>query len=276
MAEADEPAGSCPTCFSRDPRDPLLCDVCRSRLRSWLGDIPGLVVELRERAAELAEPIDHRPYIATVVERDEDTKKVVRSWRELTMRPADPVAYHLTSGTSSSPSRGGPVSGSKEQQLPIRVDPLDLAAAARGLSARAELDVDAIGHVAVASTLDFWVQDWRDARGGLEGRPSPFVPALSSWLLRRVDDAMDTHSAIDEFFHDIRSAHGALRGQLGLVDVPDYKRGVPCPKCETLSLFRDNGSDWIECGYCRKLLKLTEYDAYVAALAAQARREKAA
>jgi Zn ribbon nucleic-acid-binding protein len=165
------------------------------------------------------------------------------------------------------------VSGSKEPRLPIDVDEVDLTAPARNAWL---LGDDQVGHTSVAGTLDFWARDWREARGGLERLPDPFVPALASWLLRRVDDAMGVHLAIDEFFHDVRRTHGALRGQLGLVDVPDYKRGVPCPKCETLALYRANGSEWVECGACGSMLTTDEYDTYVAALAAQMRQERAA
>jgi hypothetical protein len=270
----EEPTGSCPTCSRRDPHEPLICRVCRSKLRTWLGDLPALFEELEERTKELAEPLDHRPYVATMVEMAEGSKKrVVRSWQVLTMRAADQVAYLLPAGATSSPSHTGPVSGSKEPRLPIDVDGVDLTAPARNAWL---LGDDQVGHSSVASTLDFWARDWREARGGLERLPEPYVPALSSWLLRRVDDAMDAHPAIDEFFHDVRRTHGALRGQLGLVDVPDYKRGVACSKCGTLALYRENGSEWVECGVCGAMLNEGEYVAYVAALAAQVRQEKAA
>lgn len=223
----DEPTGSCPTCFRRDPRTPLICDVDRSKLRSWLGDIPDLFTELQAQQ------------------------------------------YDGINGVRA----GGRVSGSKERQLPIRVDPLDLAAPARFVWLDGE---DQIGYVSVASTLDFWVRDWREARGGREGLPAPYVPALASWLLRRVDDAMDDHPAIDEAWNDVRRIHGALRAQIGLIDVPDYKRGTPCPKCHTLSLVRDNGSDYIDCRACGTLLTPEQYTEHVAALAAQMKREKAA
>lgn len=42
----DQPTGSCPTCQRRDARTPQLCDVCRSRLRSFLADVPDLYSQL--------------------------------------------------------------------------------------------------------------------------------------------------------------------------------------------------------------------------------------
>lgn len=226
----------------------------------------------------MSEPLDHRPYVATVVETAPGTKKrVTRAWQVLTMRAADQVSYLLPAGGTSSPSRTGPVSGSKEPRLPIDVDEVDLLGPPRPLMPERDFRTeDEAGHDAVASVLDFWARDWREARGGLERLPEPFVPALAAWLLRRVDDAMDAHPAIDEFFHDVRRLRGALRSQLGQVDIPEYKNGVPCPKCNTLALYRDNGSTWVECGSCAVMLKDTEYEAHVAALAAQVRQEKAA
>jgi hypothetical protein len=265
VTDEEERTGSCPTCARRDPHTPLLCDVCRSRLRSWLGDLPALFEELEERTKELAEPLDHRPYVATMVEMAEGSKKrVVRSWQVLTMRAADQVAYLLPAGGTSSPSATGPVSGSKEPRLPIDVDEVDLLGPPRPLMPeRAHRGPDEDGHDSIASTLDFWVEDWREARGGREGRPAPHVPALAAWLLRRVDDAMDSHFAIDEFFDQIRQIHGVLRGQLGQFDVPDYKRGIPCPRCSMLTLVHHNGSQYVECGSCPAVLSFSEFEEHV-------------
>lgn len=286
---ADQPTpGSCPTCYRRDPRTPLLCDVCRSRLRSWLGDIPDLFEELQRRTDELAEPIDHRPYVATVVNKVEgsDGKKVKVTSHVLTRRAADQVAYLLPAGGSSSPSRTGPVSGSPEPRLPIDLDEVDLTAPARTSTsatvplAYAEQDEDQVGYLSVATTLDSWAADWADLRGErLRTQLHPDqVGFLSHWLRLRLDDACNEHLAIDEFFEDIRLIHGALSAQLGLFDIPDYKRGVSCPRCNALALVRENGSDFIECCTvnCRTLLTPAQYDEHVKALAAKIKGEKAA
>lgn len=276
----DEPTGSCPTCTRRDPRNPILCDVCRSKLRSWLGDIPDLFEELERRTDELAEPLEHRPYVATVVEkveRPDGTKVKVVSY-VLTKRAADQVAYVMPSGASSSPSRGGPVSGSRESRLPIDTDAVDLTAPARA-GGRAVLAEDATGYTSVASTLDFWVEDWRTSRGAGERRPPPTVDYLTEWLLNRLDDAMDHSAPIDEFFHDVRRVRGALKAHLGQVEIPDYKRGIPCRRCLALTLVHHDGSDRIECASCPALLSFIEYDAHVRSLSAeheQARRVKVA
>lgn len=223
----DQPSGSCPTCRRRDPRNPQLCDVDRSKFRTWLGDLPHLAEEL------------------------------------------EAVRYDGINGQSA----GGRVSGSKERQLPIRVDPLDLAAPARNVWLLGE---DQVGHISVASILDFWARDWREARGGRERLPDPYVPALAAWLLRRADDAMDSHPAIAEMWDDVRRLHGVLRVQLGLHPPrPVYLDGVPCRRCGAGTLWRMPESEYAsECAVpeCRDLLTDEEYDAWTRERAAPLKR----
>ncbi len=272
----DQPSGSCPTCGRRDPRVPQICDVDRSRLRSWLFDIPSLAAELEERIEERSEPSDVRLAV-TVTEWDAEAKRAVRVPAPIG-RPADPAAYYLPSGASSSASRGGPVTGSKERQLPIATDAVDLTGPARVVGA-AVLDEDAVGYESVATVLDRWVEDWRVYRGAGERRPSSTVPELTEWLLARLEDACDEAPAIVEFFDAIRRLRGALQAQLGLIEVPDYKHGIPCKRCKALTLVQQPGSDRIECSSCFSLLSFLEYDEHVRSLSAeqvQARRLKVA
>lgn len=276
MTDDDQPSGSCPTCRRRDPRVEQLCDVCRSRLRASLFDIPALYAELEERIEERSVPSDVRVAL-TVTEWDAEAKRAVRVPATVA-RPSDPAAYWTPSGASSSASRGGPVSGSKEKRLPIDTDAVDLTGPVRSAGV-AVLDEDAVGYESVASVLDFWVEDWRADRGAGERRPSATVPELARWLLDRLDDACDSAPAIGEFFEAIRLLRGALRRELKLVDVPDYKRGIPCGHCGALTLVHHDGSDRIECASCPALLSFIEYDAHVRALSAvqvQLRRSKVA
>lgn len=209
----EEPTGNCPCCARRDPRTPMVCDVDRSKLRSWLREIPDL-------------------YEQMVGERFES----VMAGRGL----------------------GGPVSGSREKPLPIRIDPHDLSAPARVSRLLGE---DQIGYESIASELDFWVQDLREWRGRGEGRPDPDVRLLAEWLEKRIEEACDDHPAVDEMFQAVGRIRSTLRSQLGLIETPDYKEGVPCPYCDRLTLVRENGSDWIECQAqgCGKLLSPEEF-----------------
>lgn len=262
----DEPTGSCPTCARRDPGEAQqICDVCRSKLRSWLTELPDLHAEI---LAQHATPADTRPYrMRVATERDDKGRPTAWSEPFDSPWPADPVANLLPAGPlGGGNTRGGPVSGSKEPRLPIRVDPVDLTGPARHVWLLGE---DQIGYESVASTLDFWARDWREARGGRERLPEPTVPQLTTWLERRLDDAMDDHPAIDEFFTAIARTRGALRRHLGLIDIPDHKHGIPCPKCGALTLVHHNGSAFVECGSCPYKLTADEYDTHVRSTAAE-------
>ncbi|HEX2551122.1 MAG TPA: hypothetical protein VHK64_05975 [Nocardioidaceae bacterium] len=214
----EEPSGSCVTCARRDPHRGLVCNADRSKLRSWLREIPDLFDDL--------------------VAQDEP----------------DPLAAGPVKGQSA----GGPVSGSKERKLPIDEDAIDLSGPVRGVRLLGE---DQIGYSSVASELDFWVEDWREARGRGEGRPDPTVRALATWLEVRAEDACDAHPAVDEMFEAVRKLRSALRGVLKLIEpLPEYRPDVPCPGCSRLTLYKANGSDRYECDSCPRLLTPEEFD----------------
>lgn len=266
----DRPRGSCviPGC-PRDPyrrddgRVPLVCGPDVSRMRTWLREVPQLVDELVARDAP-EEPTVHadvRPLLAGW----HPPLVLVLEW--LTVASALPAAAVGVAG------RGGRVSGTSEPRLPIATDAVDLLGPAR--STRRLRSEDDIGFVSVASTLDFWVQDLRDHRGRGEGLPDPAVTVLAGWLADRIDEAVADWYPVDEFFDQLRRVHGALRGQLGLVDVPERKE-APCPRCEMLTLLHRGGSDWVECGSCGGLLTFEEYDEHVRQLAADHRKGRAA
>lgn len=262
----DQPSGSCPTCRRRNPRVEQLCDVCRSRLRAWLFDIPDLYHQLSEGEPSVREYRGAR----LIVDDDNVVLGEVPHF--------DHVSNVLPAGGAPAGFRLGPISGSKERRLPINEDAADLTGPVRSAGV-AVLDEDAVGYASVASVLDFWVTDWRALRGAGERRPSATVPELARWLLDRLDDACDNAPSIGEFFEAVRRLRGALQGQLGQIEIPDYKRGVSCPRCAALTLVHHSGSDRIECGSCPALLSFIEYDAHVRSLSAeheQARRVKVA
>lgn len=261
----EESSGSCVICQRRDPRYPQVCDSDRSWLASALREIPSL-------AAELSEPVtvqrDLRPKVIT-----EEDKPVVTRW------PADPVAHHLRADPVPGARAGGRVSGSKEPPSPTPVTPLDLTAPERVPVTRTvykEQPSDQVGELSVATVLDGWVRDWRITRDRGEGLPEPEVPTLAGWLLNRLDWACDDNPAVDEFAADISHLRAILRSVLGLREVPDYKVGVPCRRCDSLTLFRVNGSDWIECGQCPDLMSPEEYERWVGLVAAAVKGKKKA
>lgn len=267
----EERSGDCVVCALRDAYSPQVCDADRSKLRTRIREIPDLYEEM---TAPPEVHRDLRPFRMTVVERDTDGIAVALH-RFDSPWPADPIAHHTTAAPVSGQAKGGRVTGSTERRLPVRVDPLDLAAPVRSGEVHDEYG-DQTGRLSVATVLDQWVRDWRDHRGKGEGLPDPTVPALASWLVLRCDEACDDHPAIDEFFEEIRTLHAALRGVLGLIDVPDYKKGIPCPRCDALTLVRYNGGAWVECTECPQLLSPDEYDRWCGLLAANHRNVRGA
>jgi hypothetical protein len=253
----EQPTGSCPCCRRRDPREGFACGPCRSKLRSWLGEIPDLWQQLLAEEPEVRD-------VRVVRLREDGTEETVHY---------DHVANVFPAGPSSYPSRSGPVSGSPERRLPIDTDRIDLTSPGGWPE---QLDEDQIGHIPVWMTLQTWARDWSTFRAMGEAGDQT-VPGLCHWMWERVDDMCDEHEAIDEAFQDIRRLYGTLYAQLGLFEKPDYKYGVPCRQCNALALVRHNGSDFVECGECPAVLTPAEFDTWVRGVAAAAKKmEKAA
>lgn len=169
--------------------------------------------------------------------------------------------------------KGGPVSGSRERQLPIRVDLWDLTHEGAGEQL---VGVDQVGHLPVWMTLETWMFDWADRRGRGEYGAGG-VQGMCQWLVERLDDACATHPAIDEFFHTIRQLRGAMRSQLGLGEPRrELCVGVPCrnDSCDLKTLYRIPDSLYIECDSCGHLLTEDEYQRWCKALVAALRRRK--
>jgi hypothetical protein len=256
---------------------PLVCGPDVGRLRHWLAEIPVLCDELQAKSApeEVAVRAEVRERLVGWAEQHGwhpplALARVVQVEQLV-------VAGALPAAAVGGQSRGGPVSGSPVRRLPIDEDAVDLLAARRSL--RRTPGEDDIGFLSIASTLDFWVQDLRDHRGRGEGLPVPSVTALCGWLLDRIDEAADDWLPVDEFFEDLRRAHGALRGQLGLIEPPQYLRGVPCPKCQILSALvrldtAPNEPDRIQCSACGALLTIPEYEEHVKSMSAEEQARK--
>jgi hypothetical protein len=279
VADDQRPRGSCviPDC-PRDPypredgRQRFVCGPCESRLGHWLREIPVLCCELQ--AKDALEEVSVRA----------DVRETLLGWTvwpgwhpplllaQVVGVEALTVASALPAAATPGAARGGRVSGSPEPRSPASEDALDLLAAPRSL--RRVAGPDDIGFLPVASTLDFWVQDLRDHRGRGEGLPEPSVTVLAGWLLDRLDEACDDYPPIDEMFDHVRLAYGALRGQLGLIDVPQYMKGVPCPGCFRLTLLHKDGSKWIECADCPALLTFDEYEEHVKSMSVEAVAER--
>lgn len=143
--------------------------------------------------------------------------------------------------------------GSVEAAVPIDLTVLDLTApsrmAARELAARGALglDPDQVGDLSVPTVLETWVRDWRDQLYAWSPLPDPTVYPMCRWLSDRVDQACQSHPAIDEFAGEMRQLRARLRGVAGYSDRPELVPGR-CPRCRYRALHRLPGDDWIRCG----------------------------
>lgn len=249
-------SGSCVVCRLRDPRWPQVCDACRTRLASWLGEIPHRMVDLEERTT--LERDDRIPVLLYPPSHDDAGKLVPH---------LDPVAFGLPSGPVASGPAGPRVNGSREAAVPIQLDAVDLGLPARGTVVDAHHDQ--IGQIPVAAVLGVWVDAWREHRGRGEHRPTLTVGVLCRWLGDRLEEACDGFPAMAEFADELAGVRNALYGVLGLFDVPDYKRGVPCrnPGCDALNLVQRSGSRFVECVSCGRLLSESEFAEWTQTLA---------
>lgn len=168
-----------------------------------------------------------------------------------------PDLYALIPGELEPTSTAGAkVSGTKAAPLPVRLDALNLLVGATGGDGVIEdPDRDQVGAIPPVVVLDQWARDWIEygwCRG--EHLPPPTVASLASWMLVRLNDALDHHSAIDEFARELNKALRDIRAV-----VQTKKTGEPvgrCPsklnddsRCNT-RLFADPYLDLISCGRC--------------------------
>jgi hypothetical protein len=176
------------------------------------------------------------------------------------------AARHHAAVTGSSGVRVG---GSTEPKLPIAVDDVDLTADAR----RASLDIadtspwpeDQIGHLAVASELDFWVRDIADLCG--DKRPVPVVPVLAMWLHERAGWAWDYYGALDEMVGQVeriaRTLHAVVNPRRPRAD----PRAAPCPGCGEATLSGDGERVTCCMQDCGRVLTEAEYAHWATAAA---------
>jgi hypothetical protein len=262
---------ACRVCFVRDGELPheseigwLCCWNARRRLEAALRAIPVLVDELAglgyvER--------DTRPKL----DQNGSPMLVVGEEGRLVGVPADPVAHLLTAGPLNG-SRGAPrVSGSTDRPVPIRIDPTDLLAPARrgslAVADAAAFDAegrptgrwpqDQIGHLAVATELEFWARDWADTRR--ESCPLPTVRVLAGWLADRLDWACAEHLALDEFAGALARLRTALEAAAGILPARPERVDRPCPACGWWALSKAPGEEYIRCGHCDRALTDDEY-----------------
>lgn len=252
----------------RLPARPPVCDGDRRLLDTHLWEIP----ELYERLP------DEEPSPANALYLVEMPDGTVQQ------RGVDPLADLVPAGPIRGQSRQPRVSGSKERPAPTSLERIDLTLparqATRALFARGALgvDEDQVGTLSVATILETWARDWRDALWPDHQLPTPSVNELARWLRNRVEDACDQHPAIDEFAAEMKDIRYALRRELGETtaqpETEPYK-GVACQKCDLRGvLMRKPGSQYIECRNCGLLMSDVEYAYWLDRLAGFERSQR--
>lgn len=195
-----------------------------------------------------------------------------RTQQALKEIPGEYSQLDATPGGSPGDTR---VSGSTDAPLGVRVAVLDLIVAAGGGTVH-DPHGDQTGQLPVIPRLDSWVADWIGRRRAGEHRPLPTVPVLCGWLLDRLDWACQGHPAIDDFAGEVRGILGTLRAVNGHTSArPEQMVGVPCKRCDLVSLHRAPGDHYIACSNpdCGLLLTQDEYAAWVRLLAAAAQQQ---
>lgn len=261
----------------RLPNRPTVCDGDRTLLDRHLSDIANLVADLSNPEHPIVERGRYERYGVEYLKNGERrTVSLGEVWRE-------PLAAVEGVAPINSRSKAPSVSGSRERPIPIPVTALDLKAPAKvpalAPSARGRDEPargwpeDQVGYLSAATVLDQWVRDVRDTLNPDHHLPAATVDELVLWLRNRVDDICDRHPAVAEFAEEIRSLRSALRAAAGEIDAqPERCDGVPCRRCDLMTLFRQPGGD-ISCVNpdCQAVLREDEYLDWIKTLAAEVR-----
>lgn len=175
----------------------------------------------------------------------------------------DALSLLLPAAPVPSPSKQPSVSGSKERQLIINADVLDLTAGAQG-GVTSDPYGDQVGHLSVATVLNEWVGYWHERFYASETRPRADAVVMLGWIATvRLEYIADHDDAIADFAEEIRNVRSSLRRALGEVKpkpVPMW--GITCPHCQLVSqlmLDPDDPLEYRECANCGLLLSPTEY-----------------
>jgi hypothetical protein len=99
------------------------------------------------------------------------------------------------------------------------------------------------------------------------------VDQLVLWLRNRLPDICDQHPDIADLAADLRNLRGDLRAAAGqLEDRPEPCPGIPCRRCDMLTLFKHPG-DGIHCANpdCAAVLREDEYTDWLKTLTAATR-----
>jgi hypothetical protein len=256
-----------PDSTPRIPNYPPICDGDRALMDRHLADVANLIADLSNDEEPL---IDGRRHERFGIAYFEGGHRHVFSRGTF---PSDPLAPLGGVAPINSRTKAPSVSGSRERPIPIPVTALDLKADARVPNPSGvgrDWPEDQIGNLSAATVLDQWVRDIRDTLWPDQHLPEATVDHLVAWLRNRLQDVCDRHPAVVEFAEEIRSLRGALRSAAGETEPqPERCDGVPCKRCDLMTLFRE--ADDVTCVNpdCAAVLRGDEYLEWVKTLAAE-------
>lgn len=194
--------------------------------------------------------------------------------------PKDPIAALMPMANTPGRSKKPSVSGSKERQLPINVEVVDLLRDASWHEP--SVHEDQVGTLSVATVLHGWANYWRLS---LEHAVTPLpmrVPELMKWIGYRLAVFADKDPEIWRFAEVLVSLKGQLRSALGeQTPKPEVMWGVRCPRCDsvsTLVLDPDDPDRYRECSNreCKQLMTEAEYKAWLIEIVETMRRDRLA
>lgn len=237
------------------------CERGRRRLRSDLESIRSMFVRIREEEAE-----------------------VIGTRYTMDGAPRDPLAVLMPMANTPGRSKNPSVSGSKEKQVPINVNVIDLTAPANPQRPVDYMDPDQIGHVGVADALYEWAASWQNMLTQGQGQLKPPLEAvkLIEWMNPRLEMVWDLDRGIWQFANMLLSIKSALRGALDENDPrPIVMWGVACRRCNSMStlvLDPEDPDRYRECSLegCRLLMTEEEYKAWLVELVEMLREEREA
>jgi hypothetical protein len=183
------------------------------------------------------------------------------------MAVADPIAHAMPSGPAKQASKAPMVSGSHEAPVPVSLDLVDLTSEARHgsmyVADSSPWPEDQVGHIAVATELDFWVRDIADVIG--DPLPVPVVPVLAMWLHERAGWAWDYYGALDEMVVTVDRISRTLYAIVNPRGPRPERKAAPCPGCGEATLCGDGERVWCEVDDCGRVLTAVEYGQWAAA-----------
>lgn len=194
--------------------------------------------------------------------------------------PKDPISALMPMANTPGRSRKPSVSGSKDRQLPINVQVVDLL---RDASWHAPaVGEDQVGILSVATQLYGWANYWRLS---LEHSVTPLpysTPKLMQWIGYRLTKLADEDPEIWRFAEVLIGLKGQLRSALGeSTPKPEVMWGVRCRRCDavsTLVLDPDDPDRYRECSNegCGLLMTEDEYKAWLVEIVEELRRQRLA